>query len=65
MQVCQGKTDSVPSLQTPKVEAEKEIPIDPINVDLKVVKPSNVNSNRFMSYWKPDPHRKLFFCLHT
>ena len=54
MQVSQGKANFVPSLQPPKVEAdikaEKEIPIDPINVDLKVVQPSNVNFNRFMSY---------------
>ena len=63
MQVSQGKADSVPSLQPPKVEAyinaEKEIPIDPTNADSKVVQPSNVNSNRFKSYWKPVSHRKF------
>ena len=52
----------MPSPQPTKKEAdikvEKEAPVNPINMDLnnkirekeRVVQPSNMNSNRFMSY---------------
>ena len=52
------------------IKAEKEalvVLIDPINMDLnnkirekeKVVQPSNLNSNRFISYWRPVLHRRF------
>ena len=65
IQISQGKVDCMPSPRPPKVGAnikvENEAPvvlIDPINVDLnnkirkkeKIVQPSNLNSNRFISY---------------